>query len=614
MHLLQTANRLRVLLACLATLAPPCSQCQGRIRWMAGGHYYGPTGLAYSQDGRLIATAQSIEYDDTVKIWFAKSRALIRTFSVPGLGASALSPNGEYLATSETNRPAGLSLWRVSDGVKVFRIYGGGGAAPVFFRDNSRLAVAFSDHVSLYDLSDLGRGEILRIDDHNGGIDLSPDGKLIAIRSESRRNTITIRDSIQGKVIRELKPNPVRQLSRCKFSPDGKYLVAFDDQRLYVWLTKTWMPVGELPLASIYSLDFSFDSRFLFLSSYDELDVLFSFPGLRLQKTFPTDSPTFAFEPTDDSLAIGDFWKPSVASFWSLNATPLGTPLGECSRPPAVAVSLDESTVAGAAYHQINVYDAYTKDVKSRIETLGRVTDVALSPDGSKVVCTHPDQVVMWNSNNGRLLWNNHAGSGSGIVRFSPNGMTVAACVYDSRTRQTSTLCLFDAVDGRLLWRVPIGQGEGRSLAFSPDSRYLIGTTAGSTAVVVRSVDTGRMVLFLPMRTEPMDAIFAPAGDRIVVTESSRVFTLWDFPLATLLGTWNGYQAGVVKRLAVTPDGHTLIAQSADRQQHWDLRYFTYLGQFTSEMSPEVLSFASAGRSFCCGRIDATMVVGNFIN
>jgi len=109
-------------------------------------------GIAFSRDGRLLATAGN---DGSVVVWDLTRRVPIGHPLRPGgysVIAVAFSPDGRTLASGVDRDSGAVVLTRVSDGTLLYELGGPGTSALAFSRDGRTLAAATLDgRVRLWD-------------------------------------------------------------------------------------------------------------------------------------------------------------------------------------------------------------------------------------------------------------------------------------------------------------------------------------------------------------------------------------------------------------------------------------------------------------------------------
>jgi WD40 repeat protein len=195
--------------------------------------------VAFSADSSLIATGRAD--DNNVKIWDAKSGALIRTLFGENNNANAIafSPDGQYLVTGTGQPGQGLSLnlWRVADGVRIVgRIAAfANGTTSVAFSPDGQFVVASGFHATGYkifhvpDMSlvatvpnfDPELGYNVRVN----AVAYSANGELVGVGDN---RGLRLRRASDGSLVRTLNTNAPGSMKTesVAFSPDGLYVAA----------------------------------------------------------------------------------------------------------------------------------------------------------------------------------------------------------------------------------------------------------------------------------------------------------------------------------------------------------------------------------------------------
>ena len=228
-------------------------------------------GLAFSPDGRLLATASR---DQTARLWDAAAGSTVRilTGHTDGVTRVAFSPDGGVLATASGDRT--VRLWDAAAGntVRILTGHADWVRGVAFSPDGNVLATASDDKTAR--LWDAASGKTIRSftghTDWLFGLAFSPDGRLLATASKDR--TARLWDAGTGKPIRTLTGHSdgVRGVA---FSPDGSMLAtASGDRTIRLWDGGTGNAIKTLTGHTdwLFGLAFSPDSRLLATASKDQ--------------------------------------------------------------------------------------------------------------------------------------------------------------------------------------------------------------------------------------------------------------------------------------------------------------------------------------------------------
>lgn len=542
------------------------------------------------------------------------------TASFNHIYAMAVSPDGQWLTTADTQGE--ISLWQLSTGelIRSWEAHAGSVRSLIFMPDSQTIASGGDDQ--LLKLWDSRTGQCHRELHNQDGtvwaISASPDGQLLAftdgiiklwnpntdaliVLNHQLDWTTNVRFSPDGRTLAAACNNGTIKLWNLEtgnccitlaghqrmplvfihFSPDGQTLISGGlDNQVHWWDTQT----GEcLQTQShkgwVWWVDCSPNGEMVASCSADQTIKLWNLLTGQLIKTlhghesgvrvvlFSADNRHLISSDEEQTMKLWDIHRGQCLKTWR----------GYSDSIWAIAFSSDGRTLASSGEEQTaKLWDVQTGQCKTLLKGHGVwVRSVAFSPDDQTVATAGADGLVrLWNVATGDCLrvMQEHTGFVWSVV-YSPDGQSLATCSVDY------TIRLWEVATGRC-HKILNHASPVIAAIYSPTGQQLASYGVDQT-IRLWDVTTGNCTHVFQRFTEwhfsaTFDwggaIAFSPDGKTLASNRETGCIQLWDVATGNALRLIEAHSSPIVA-IVYHPDGQRLVSASMDSLiKVWDVQ------------------------------------------
>lgn len=574
-------------------------------------NFYGATRLAFSADGRLLATGTF--RTNTIKLWETATGRELRNLSTGGQNTTALSPVFAFSPDNRLFAAAGgnntVKVWEVATGREVQTLTGAQssfmgsmGVSFLGFSADGRRLVTLSDAVRVWDTNTWNAVTTLAMSEINpggftgaAGVALSPDGNQLARVDTDRIKFIDLQ---AGKESRSVSlPDKDLQSPELMFTPDGRLLLAgIADRKLKVWDISSKAERLQAPTLKEYSfIKFSSDGRLIALCENYTIKIWEVATGRPLPSLDIPNSGLFveyggvfaAFSNDGKRLASGGFGTQTFV--WETETGKQVQQMkGRTNMAYAVAFSADGTQLTSGGRTR---WDLRTGQGR-RLSSAPSDKFLAIpSADGKLLAMftANSNKVVVVDTATGRTLQSLNGPANSNAVEkifFSPDGHSLAVTYAPEQGTKmigrlpSSEVKIWDALSGRELQTLTLSTSAA-VIGFSNDGRN-IATVSTQGEITLWDAATGTKLR--AMTSAPGQSSNPLAGLGSMPTTGSikpgQMPNIANMPnmadisamMTNVLGTMTaGTMGRTVTSLSFSPDGKILASGGVESKSNFDM-------------------------------------------
>ncbi|MCU0548302.1 MAG: AAA-like domain-containing protein [Leptolyngbya sp. Prado105] len=506
-------------------------------------------GVAFSQDGKLIATASD---DATARLWTAEGE-LIKTLPCGETRCSAFTSmhftKNALLASSQNGK---IYRWTLQ-GELIQTLSGHTqGIENVTSRDRLIASASWDNTIKFWNENGEIKTPIMR---HKGAlysVSIRADKQQIASAGEHGDIKLW---TAKGRLVKQWKAHRT-QINSLSFSKD-LLASASGDGTIKLWRDGSLVRTLSSRNGQVYSTSFSPNGQMIAAVYQDgtiklwrtsdgrEIETFTGHKGAVYSVSFSPDGKTIASASYDNSVKL-----------WRLE-NPLQQVLrGHTAEVNSVSFSRDGRQLVSASQDgSVKLWDVKGRFLSTIASHPNWFQSAIFSPDGETIATASRDRTVKLWRKDGTLLktFSGHSGRVYNIS-FSPEGQTLISASYDASIKLWN-------LQGKLLHTMRGHSGRIYSAEFSHEGQFIV-SAGGDEMVRLWDRQGNQIRQFVGHSGRVYNAEISPDDQVIVSGGNDGILRFWDFQGKELAQAKS--DAGAIYSIAITSDSQTFATGHQD--------------------------------------------------